>query len=59
MTASECLVHARAAGSTYQRVINAFVDGFRRGSPDERRGMLQDPITASGAKGRGVLGFSS
>lgn len=49
MTAGECLAQARAAGPAYQRAINAFVDDFRRGTVDERRAMLQDPITESGA----------
>lgn len=32
----------------YQRVINAFVDDFRRASPDEQRTMVRDAITAQG-----------
>jgi hypothetical protein len=48
MTAVDCLVAARGAASSYQRAINAFVDGFRRASPDQRRTMVQDPITTSG-----------
>jgi hypothetical protein len=48
MTASECLAAARAAGPAYQRVINAFVDDFRRASPDARRQMLEEPFGSAG-----------
>ena len=48
MTAAECLRDARRAGPSYQRVINAFVDEFRRQSPDARHALLEDPIEASG-----------
>lgn len=48
MSAIECLAQAWAAGPAYQRAINAFVDDFRRGSHDQRREMVRDPLTASG-----------
>jgi hypothetical protein len=48
MTASECLNGARAAGTAYQRVINTFVDDFRRATPDGRRDMVQGPLPATG-----------
>ena len=48
MTASECLAQARAAGSGYQRSINAFVDDFRRATADDRRRMPRDPFAAAG-----------
>jgi hypothetical protein len=49
MTAVECLLAARRAGPGYQRVINAFIDDFRRASPRERRSIVSDPIAVSGA----------
>jgi hypothetical protein len=49
MTAVECLAGARQAGSAYQRVVNQFVDDFRRASIAERTVMLCEPITESGA----------
>jgi hypothetical protein len=49
MTAAECLADSREAGPAYQRVINQFVDDFRRASVEERTLMVHDPITASGA----------
>src|SRR5687767_8820363 len=49
MTAVECLVEARGAGTAYQRIINAFIDDFRRASSTERRAMVEDPITRSGS----------
>jgi len=48
MTALECVRAARRAGDAYQRVINAFVDEYRRSGPDERRAMVCDPIATSG-----------
>ena len=48
MTASECLAAARAAGPDYQRMINAFVDEFRRAGPEARLGMVDAPVTQSG-----------
>jgi len=48
MTAADCLREARRAGAAYQRPINAFMDDFRRGTPDARRTLIQDPITTSG-----------
>ena len=49
MTATECLDRARRAGGAYQRVVNAFVDEFRRASAGERRLMVCEPIAASGS----------
>ena len=49
MTATECLRDARAAGATYQRVVNQFVDDFRRASADERARLVADAITESGS----------
>ncbi len=48
MTATECLRRALAAGSAYQRVVNQFVDDFRRAAPDERARLVADPITKMG-----------
>jgi hypothetical protein len=48
MTAPECLARARESGAAYQRVVNLFVDEFRRATPAHRRHMLDDPITSSG-----------
>jgi hypothetical protein len=48
MTARECLEAARAAGAAYQRPVNAFVDEFRRATPDQRAAMVVDPIEQSG-----------
>lgn len=48
MTARECLRLAAASGSAYQRVVNAFVDEFRRASADERALAIADPIESSG-----------
>lgn len=48
MTAVECLAAARGAGTSYQRVINGFVDEFRRASVDEQRRIVREPITVSG-----------
>jgi hypothetical protein len=47
--AVECLADARQAGPTYQRVVNQFVDDFRRASVEERADMVREPITQSGA----------
>ena len=48
MTARECLVDGGAAGPRYQRVVNAFIDDFRRADPAEREALVADPITSSG-----------
>ncbi len=48
MTARECLVLARAAGGSYQRPVNAFIDDFRRATSAGRTAMVADPIDASG-----------
>ena len=48
MTALECLERANAAGEGYQRVVNAFVDDFRRAAPEARTRLVADPITAQG-----------
>jgi hypothetical protein len=48
MTANECVKLAEAAGDHYQRVINAFIDEFRRSDAHARRAMLADPVLRSG-----------
>jgi len=49
MTAIEALCAARAAGASYQRTVNAFVDDFRRATSDrERLALVCDPIVESG-----------
>lgn len=48
MTAAECLTQAKAAGAEYQRVINAFVDDFRRAAPVGRQVLVADGPRASG-----------
>jgi hypothetical protein len=48
MTAVECLREARLAGRAYQQIVNQFIDDFRRASVDQRRAIIEDPITASG-----------
>jgi hypothetical protein len=48
MTARECCEQAIAAGSNYQRVVNAFIDEFRRATPDERTRVVIDAIESSG-----------
>jgi hypothetical protein len=48
MTAVECLAEAVRSGASYQRVINAFIDEFRRASKTTRFAMVQEPITCSG-----------
>jgi hypothetical protein len=49
VTAIECLRDARAAGVSYQRVINQFVDDFRHASSVERAALVAGPMTASGS----------
>ncbi len=48
MTAAQCLYEARAAGESFQRIVNEFVDDFRRATADERREMVRDPVLSSG-----------
>jgi hypothetical protein len=48
MTAAECLAEARDAGERFQEAINAFVDGFRQASPEERQAMVSQPIVHEG-----------
>ena len=48
MTAVDCLRCARAAGPYWQRVVNAFVDDFRRASSDEQARLVREPIEESG-----------
>ena len=48
MTARECCEQAKAAGSMYQRVVNAFIDEFRRATPGERAHAAADAIDSSG-----------
>ncbi|MDQ3035648.1 MAG: hypothetical protein M3Y87_24795 [Myxococcota bacterium] len=48
MTALECLETARASGTAWQRVVNSFVDDFRRADVDQKRAMTTDPIRQQG-----------
>ena len=48
MTARDCLTQAVAAGQHYQRVVNAFIDEFRRASTGERGAMVAEGIDSSG-----------
>jgi hypothetical protein len=48
MTARECLIQARAACPAYQRYVNAFIDEFRRVSPDVRAAMVAESLEQSG-----------
>lgn len=48
MTAVECLDAAARAEDRFQRVINAFVDEFRRAIPAGRARMIGDPIEEMG-----------
>jgi hypothetical protein len=48
MTAAECVALARAAGTSFQGPINAFIDAFRRASLEERKTMIDDPIGPPG-----------
>ena len=48
MTARECLLQAKAAGDAYQRIVNAFIDDFRRAGPERRVELVAPPIDASG-----------
>jgi hypothetical protein len=48
VTAAECLAAAYAAGPAYQRIINAFVDDFRRAGPAGRRRMVEQPFSSAG-----------
>jgi hypothetical protein len=49
VTAVECLSAARSAGEHYQRIINLFVDEFRRASTSARERMVAEPVSTSGA----------
>jgi hypothetical protein len=50
MTAVEALRAAHAAGETYQRAINAFVDDFRRAKgPEDKLALVSEPVLESGA----------
>jgi hypothetical protein len=44
ITSLDCLTEARRLGDHYQLAINAFIDGFRRATPDERSLMISDPL---------------
>jgi hypothetical protein len=49
MTATEALRAARAAGEHYQRIVNAFVDDFRRAkTAPAKRALVDDPIVQNG-----------
>ncbi len=49
MTATECVASAYEAGAAYQRIVNGFVDEFRRASVEQRQAMVREPIRASGS----------
>jgi len=49
MTARECVKLSRNAGREFQRVINQFVDDFRRATAPERAAMVGPPIESAGA----------
>ena len=49
MTARECLIEAQAAGDNFQRVVNAFIDAFRRANITEKQLMIDDAIETCGA----------
>jgi hypothetical protein len=48
MTARELLEEISAAGAGFQRVVNAFVDDFRRATPAQRSTMLAEGPQHSG-----------
>jgi hypothetical protein len=48
MTAVECVHEAHRLDRAYQRVVNQFVDDFRRASSDQRRAMIEAPIEQHG-----------
>jgi hypothetical protein len=48
MTARECCEQAIAAGPSYQRVVNGFIDEFRRATPGERAHAVADAIDSCG-----------
>jgi hypothetical protein len=48
MTATDCLAAARRHGADYQRVVNTFVDEFRRADDAARRDMVRAPIVTLG-----------
>ncbi|WP_394824081.1 hypothetical protein [Pendulispora albinea] len=49
MRAIDCLRQAKEAKEAYQRPINAFIDAFRRASPEEKLRLVETPILESGA----------
>ncbi|MEW6746912.1 MAG: hypothetical protein AB1486_29600 [Planctomycetota bacterium] len=48
MTASECVALASTSGSTFQRAVNVFIDGFREADRQEKLNLVAAPIEASG-----------
>lgn len=48
MTTRECLAAMLSDPEHYQRVVNAFVDEFRRASPEQRDAMIAAPLSISG-----------
>ncbi len=48
MTARECREQANAAGSSYQRVVNGFIDEFRQATPGQRARAVGDAIDSAG-----------
>jgi hypothetical protein len=49
VTARECVTLSRTAGQQFQRVINQFIDDFRRATTVEQRAMVNTPIESAGA----------
>ena len=48
MTAAECLAAAIAAGETFQRPINEFIDEYRRAALEGRAELVRAPIHQCG-----------
>jgi hypothetical protein len=48
VTALECLEQARQAGPDYQRVVNGFVDDFRRADARGKLALAADPLPGCG-----------
>jgi hypothetical protein len=49
MTAVECLRDAKDAGAAYQRVVNQFMDDFRRANAEQRSRFVAEPIEEMGS----------
>ena len=59
MTARECLAHARSNPERFQTAINAFVDGCRRATPDERHVLVAEAVTGAGPLEGLIAGVAS